>query len=99
MWYSIVGEDVEDSLNRRMAARQDHLGRLVKLKQEGRLLVAGPQPAIDAFDPGGAGFSGSLIIAEFENLADAESWAKADPYIEAGVYDKVTVKPFKRVLP
>ncbi len=99
MWYSIVGEDVDDSLEKRKGARQAHLARLEALLAEGRLLVAGPNPAADAEDPGPAGFSGSVIIAEFDSLEDARTWADADPYIEAGVYAKVTVKPFKLVLP
>lgn len=99
MWYSIVGEDVEMSLERRAGARDAHLARLRTLLDDGRLLVAGPNPAADAEDPGPAGFSGSVIIAEFESLKDARDWADADPYIEAGVYAKVTVKPFRKVLP
>lgn len=99
MWYSIVGVDVEDSLERRGGAREAHLARLHALVADGRLLVAGPNPAADAEDPGPAGFTGSVIIAEFDSLADAQAWADADPYIEAGVYAEVSVKPFKRVLP
>lgn len=99
MWYVIFSEDVSDSLQRRLAARPAHLARLEQLKNEGRLLVAGPLPAIDAVDPGPAGFSGSCVIAEFDGLEDAQAWAAADPYVEAGVYAKVTVKPFKKVLP
>ena len=99
MWYVIFSEDVSDSLPRRLAARPAHLARLEQLKNEGRLLVAGPLPAIDAVDPGPAGFTGSCVIAEFASLEDAEAWAAADPYMEAGVYAKVTVKPFKKVLP
>jgi len=97
--YAIIGEDVADSLSRRLAARPDHLARLEALQQEGRLVLAGPCPAIDSADPGAAGFSGSLIVAEFESLAAAQRWAEADPYLAAGVYARVTVKPFKRVLP
>ncbi|MCU7959880.1 MAG: YciI family protein [gamma proteobacterium symbiont of Bathyaustriella thionipta] len=99
MWYSIIAEDKPDSLSSRLKARPDHLARLQQLQQQGRLLVAGPQPAIDCEDPGEAGFSGSLIIAEFASLDDARQWADADPYIAAGVYRQVSVKPFKKVLP
>lgn len=99
MYYAIISEDVENSLEKRLPARPDHLGRLEQLKAQGRLLVAGPHPAIDSNDPGPAGFTGSLVIAEFENLSEAEQWAKEDPYVSAGVYASVTVKPFKKVLP
>jgi len=99
MYYAIVGTDVPNSLERRLAARPAHLERVTKLKDEGRLLLAGPFPAIDAVDPGPAGFSGSLIVAEFDSLADAKAWADADPYIAAGVYASVTVKPFRKALP
>lgn len=99
MWYLILGHDRADSLARRLAARPDHLARLEALRDDGRLLVAGPCPAIDAEDPGAAGFSGSLIIAEFPALEDARAWADADPYVEAGVYERVDVRPFRRVLP
>ena len=99
MWYSIVSQDVEDSLTKRTAARPEHLARLLELKDAGRLLVAGPQPAIDNLEPGDAGFTGSLIIAEFDSLVDAQHWAEADPYISAGVYASVSVKQFKKVLP
>ncbi|MGS2724548.1 YciI family protein [Porticoccus sp. GXU_MW_L64] len=99
MWYAIISEDVADSLEKRLAARPDHLARLQELKQQGRLLIAGPHPAVDSDDPGAAGFSGSLVVAEFDSLADAQTWADADPYVAAGVYQKVTVKPFKKVLP
>lgn len=99
MYYSIVSEDIDNSLPLRKQARPAHLTRLEDLKQAGRLLVAGPSPAIDSEDPGAAGFTGSVVIAEFDSLADAERWAEADPYIEAGVYAKVSVKPFKKVLP
>jgi uncharacterized protein YciI len=99
MWYAIISEDVSDSLAKRKLARPDHIARLEELKQQGRLLVAGPHPKIDCEDPGEAGFSGSLIIAEFESLNAAQSWADADPYLSAGVYARVIVKPFKRVLP
>ncbi len=99
MLYMIVGEDRTDSLAARQAARPDHLKRLEALRDEGRLVLAGPNPAIDSPDPGPAGFSGSLIVAEFESLEAARAWADADPYIAAGVYSRVTVKPFRRVLP
>jgi len=99
MFYVINGTDIADSLQKRKAARPEHLDRLEQLKNEGRLLVAGPCPAIDSDDPGSAGFSGSVIIAEFESLQAAQSWANADPYISAGVYESVSVKPFKKVLP
>jgi len=98
MLYSIIGHDVPDSLEKRLAARPAHIARLRALQTEGRLILAGPFPAIDAIDPGAAGFSGSLIVAEFASLADAETWAQADPYITAGVYAQVQVKPFKKVL-
>jgi uncharacterized protein YciI len=99
MWYAIVGTDVPDSLQRRLSARPAHLERLNRLRDEGRLMLAGPFPAIDAEDPGSAGFTGSLIIAEFEDLAAARAWADADPYIGAGVYADVSVRPFRRVAP
>lgn len=99
MFYAIVGQDVPDSLARRLAARPAHLERLQALQQAGRLLLAGPFPAIDSSDPGNAGFSGSLIVAEFDTLADAQAWADVDPYVAAGVYAGVSVKPFKKVLP
>lgn len=99
MLYAIISEDVADSLSKRLAARPDHLARLEALQQEGRLVLAGPHPAIDSNDPGPAGFSGSLVVAEFDSLAAARAWADADPYIAAGVYAQVAVKPFKRVLP
>ncbi|HMV00824.1 MAG TPA: YciI family protein [Rhodocyclaceae bacterium] len=99
MYYAILGEDRPGTLEARLAARPDHLARLFVLQGEGRLLLAGPFPAIDSPDPGPAGFSGSLIVAEFPSLADAETWAGADPYVAAGVYDRVTVKPFRKVLP
>ncbi|MCL7944937.1 YciI family protein [Marinobacter sp. ATCH36] len=99
MYYAIISEDVEDSLNLRTSARPAHIGRLNALKDEGRLLVAGPHPALDTPEPGDAGFTGSLVIAEFESLESAQAWADADPYVEAGVYQRVTVKPFKAVLP
>ncbi|MAX32051.1 MAG: YciI family protein [Onishia taeanensis] len=99
MLYAIISEDVKNSLEWRMAARPDHLARLEKLRDEGRLVLAGPHPAVDAETPGDAGFSGSLVVAEFEDLPTAQAWADADPYVIAGVYAKVTVKPFKKVLP
>ncbi|WP_286239780.1 YciI family protein [Neptuniibacter halophilus] len=99
MYYAIISEDVENSLEKRLAARPDHLARLQQLNAEGRLLIAGPHPAIDCEDPGEAGFSGSLVVAEFDSLQEAQRWADADPYISAGVYEKVTVKPYKKVLP
>lgn len=99
MWYAITGTDVPDSLEKRMQARPAHLERLQSLKNAGRLLLAGPFPAIDNEDPGAAGFSGSLIVAEFTSLAEARQWAEADPYVNAGVYASVVVKPFKKVLP
>ena len=99
MWYAIEGYDGEGVLEKRLAARTAHLQRLTQLRDAGRLLLAGPCPAIDAEDPGPAGFSGSIVIAEFDALEDARAWADADPYIEAGVYTRVDVRPFKRVLP
>jgi len=99
MWYAIISEDVDNSLEKRMSARSRHIQRLNDLADSGRLLTAGPHPAIDNENPGDAGFTGSLIIAEFDTLEDARAWADADPYIDAGVYNNVTVKPFKKVLP
>ncbi len=99
MWYAIISEDVENSLPLRVGARDAHLARMQDLVAEGRVLIAGPHPAIDADDPGPAGFTGSLVVVDFPSLKDAEVWAAADPYVDAGVYAKVTVKPFKRVLP
>lgn len=99
MFYAIHGEDAPDSLPRRLAARPAHLARLAALQDEGRLLLAGPYPAIDSPDPGPAGFSGSLIVADFPSLVEARAWADADPYVAAGVYAKVIVRPFKKVLP
>ncbi|HSJ81583.1 MAG TPA: YciI family protein [Thiobacillus sp.] len=99
MLYAIVGQDVSDSLNLRLAARPAHVDRLQVLQQAGRLLLAGPFPAIDGNDPGSAGFSGSLIVAEFDTLAAAQAWADADPYVTAGVYADVSVKPFKKAFP
>lgn len=99
MLYVINGEDIPNSLEKRLAVRPEHLKRIQALQEAGRLILAGPYPAIDSQDPGTAGFSGSLIVAEFESLADAQTWAEADPYVSAGVYAKVIVKPFKKVLP
>ncbi|MGB4073060.1 YciI family protein [Pseudomonas sp.] len=99
MLYAIIATDVENSLENRLNARPAHLARLEQLKSEGRLILAGPHPAIDSNDPGPAGFSGSLIVAEFESLQAAKQWADADPYRAAGVYASVLVKPFKLVLP
>ena len=99
MLYAIIGEDRPGSLDQRMAARPAHLERLQALQAEGRLILAGPCPAIDSPDPGPAGFSGSIIVAEFASLEAAKAWADADPYVAAGVYEKVTIKPFKKVLP
>ena len=99
MLYAIIASDVANSLEKRLAARPAHIERLQQLKAEGRVVLAGPHPAIDSNDPGEAGFSGSLIVAEFASLADAQAWAKADPYVAAGVYADVVIKPFKQVLP
>ncbi|MBB6523295.1 YciI family protein [Pseudoteredinibacter isoporae] len=99
MYYAIISEDIPNSLEKRLAARPDHLARLEQLNAAGRLLIAGPHPAIDDENPGEAGFSGSLVVAEFENLSTAQAWADEDPYVAAGVYAKVVVKPYKKVLP
>lgn len=99
MYYAILSEDVDNSLPLRLSVRPQHIARLEVLNSEGRLLIAGPHPAIDTENPGDAGFSGSLVVAEFESLLEAQSWADADPYLTAGVYRKVVVKPFKKVLP
>jgi len=99
MLYSIVSEDVNNSLELRKGARPEHIARLHVLRNEGRLVIAGPAPAIDSTEPGELGFTGSLIIAEFDSLQQAQSWADDDPYVKAGVYQQVTVKPFKKVLP
>lgn len=96
MWYAMIGEDVPDSLAARLAARPAHLARLQTLEAQGRLLLAGPFPLLDE-DAGTSGFSGSLIVADFANLAEANAWAQADPYVAAGVYARVQVKPFKKV--
>jgi uncharacterized protein YciI len=99
MWYAIISEDIENSLPLRTKSRTAHLDRMKALVDEGRVLLAGPHPAIDAENPGAAGFSGSLVVVEFPSLEDAQEWADADPYVAAGVYANVIVKPFKRVLP
>jgi len=99
MFYAIRGTDVPNSLDKRKAARSAHIARLEKLRDAGRLLLSGPFPAIDAEDPGPAGFTGSLIVAEFDSLEEARAWAQADPYVEAGVYATVEVQPFRKVLP
>ncbi|MCE0492715.1 YciI family protein [Vibrio salinus] len=97
MWYVIFSEDIEHSLEKRMSVRPKHLERLEKLKNEGRLLTAGPMPAIDSENPGEAGFTGSTVIADFDSLESAKTWADADPYVDAGVYASVIVKPYKQV--
>ena len=99
MLYAIIAQDNENTLEKRLAARPLHLERLQALQAEGRLVLAGPHPAIDSEDPGPAGFSGSLIVAEFASHQDAQDWANADPYVEAGIYSQVTIKPFKKVFP
>ena len=99
MWYAIISEDIDNSLAKRLAARPAHLNRLHLLKDQGRLLVAGPHPAIDNLEPGEAGFTGSLVIAEFDSLKTAQQWADEDPYVTTGVYANVKVKLFKKVLP
>lgn len=99
MLYAIISEDVENSLDKRLTVRPKHLQRLQALQEAGRLVLAGPHPAIDSENPGDAGFTGSLVVAEFASLDEAQKWGDSDPYIEAGVYVKVTVKPFKKVLP
>lgn len=99
MWYAIISEDVEDSLPLRKSARAAHLERINLLCEQGRVLVAGPHPSIDAEDPGPAGFTGSLVIVDFPDLESATAWANEDPYMKAGVYSNVTVKPFRKVLP
>ncbi|MCB5187043.1 YciI family protein [Methylobacillus caricis] len=99
MWYAIIADDTPNSLEKRLAARPAHLERLQQLQNEGRLLLAGPFPAIDSHDPGPAGFSGSLIVAEFSSLEAAQQWANDDPFVNAGVYSAVTVKPFRKTLP
>ena len=99
MLYAFISQDVENSLEKRLSVREQHIARLNDLKDQGRLIIAGPHPAIDSPDPGDAGFTGSLIVAEFDSLESAQAWANDDPYIAAGVYEKVIVKPFKHVLP
>ncbi|GAA6133797.1 YciI family protein [Oceaniserpentilla sp. 4NH20-0058] len=99
MLYAIIAQDTPNSLENRLSNRPAHLERLQLLQQEGRLILAGPHPAIDSEDPGQDGFSGSLIVAEFESLDAAQAWANDDPFVKTGVYEKVTVKPFKKVLP
>ena len=99
MLYAIISQDVENSLEKRKSVRDQHIARLNELKNQGRLIIAGPHPAADSPEPGDAGFTGSLIIAEFESLPAAQSWADADPYIAAGVYENVLIKPFKQALP
>ena len=99
MLYAIISEDVEDSLEKRMSVRPAHIARLNQLRDEGRLILAGPHPAIDNEEPGPAGFTGSLVVAEFDSLEDAQLWADDDPYIKSGAYKQVQVKPFKKVLP
>ena len=99
MWYAIISEDIPDSLQKRLGARPAHVARLEELRDQGRLLLAGPHPAIDANDPGPAGFTGSLVVAEFASLSEAQSWADADPYVAAGVYARVPIKPFRKTLP
>ncbi|RBM27249.1 YciI family protein [Vibrio tarriae] len=97
MWYVIFSQDVENSLDKRLSVRPKHLERLQQLQDEGRLLIAGPMPAIDSDNPGQAGFTGSTVIADFASLTEAQAWANADPYVAAGVYANVIVKPFKKV--
>ena len=97
MLYVIFAQDIAHSLEKRLAARPAHLARLQQLRDEGRLLTAGPLPAVDSNDPGAAGFTGSTVIAEFNSLAEAQAWAERDPYVDAGVYDSVIVKPYKKV--
>lgn len=99
MWYAIISEDVADSLERRKGAREAHLQRLRDLVRDGRVLAAGPHPAVDSDEPGTAGFTGSLVIVDFPSIAEARAWAESDPYADAGVYARVTVKPFKKVFP
>ena len=99
MWYAVISEDNEGTLDKRLAARPAHVARLTALCDEGRLLIAGPHPAVDSPDPGPAGFTGSLVVVEFDSLENAKAWADEDPYVAAGVYGKVTVKPFILGLP
>ena len=99
MLYAIISTDTENSLEKRMSVRPKHIERLNQLKSDGRLVIAGPHPAIDNNDPGEAGYTGSLVIAQFDSLEEAQSWANDDPYMESGAYESVIVKPFKKVLP
>lgn len=99
MYYAINGTDIEDSLDKRLSAQPAHIARLQELKNQGRLLLAGAYPTVDAEDPGTAGYAGSLIVAEFDSLEEAHTWAQADPYVGTGVYGNVSVKPFRKVLP
>lgn len=99
MYYALIGEDAPGTLEARLAARPAHVARLEALRDEGRLLLAGPMPAIDSPDPGPAGFTGSLIVAEFDSLASAEAWAQDDPYVRQGVFARTTVRPFRKTLP
>lgn len=99
MLYAIISQDVENSLEKRLSVRPAHIERLNDLKDQGRLILAGPHPAIDNEDPGEAGFTGSLVVAEFDSLESAQTWADADPYMASGAYERVVVKPFKKVLP
>ena len=99
MLYAFISQDIENSLEARLASRPAHVERLLKLKEQGRLIIAGPHPAIDNAEPGSAGFTGSLVVAEFESLEQAKSWANDDPYVHAGVYHSIKVKPFNKVLP
>jgi Uncharacterized protein conserved in bacteria len=99
MLYAVISQDIENSLEKRIAVRPAHIERLNILKNEGRLILAGPHPAIDNNEPGEAGFTGSLVVAEFGSLEDAQTWADADPYLASGAYESVVVKPFKKVLP
>lgn len=99
MWYAIIAEDVPDSLELRLKTREAHLTRVRELADQGRVMVAGPHPAIDSEDPGAAGFSGSLLVLDFPSLVEAQQWTDSDPYVVAGVYERLVVKPFKKVLP
>ena len=99
MWYAVIGQDVPNSLEKRMASRPAHVARLQALQSQGRLMLAGPFPAIDAEDPGTAGFTGSLIVAEFPSLTEAQAWADAEPYLANGIYEKVSVRPFRKTFP
>ncbi|HYR05413.1 MAG TPA: YciI family protein [Gallionella sp.] len=99
MWYAIIGQDAPDSLDKRMTARPAHLARLQIMQEEGRLFLAGPFPAVDALDPGAAGFTGSLVVAEFVSLQAAHEWAESDPYVTSGVFQKISIQPFRKVFP